>query len=219
MSIHDLRKKFKTMDDEARRSMVRALGENRERQAFELLIEFLEEDKEIRTDIIRALGKIGEAKATPHLLGFLKSDLWQERGASAEALGEIKGGGEVVEALIELLDDSHDTVHWQAAWALGEIGDKKAVGPLQRQMEDKDPRRCWHAVWALGRIGDRNVVGALISLLKTRPEKIVRRHAVMALKQLNDPGALDVLKECLKDQDNEIRYFAQEAVQSIESSL
>jgi len=89
---------------------------------------------------------------------------------------------------------------------------------LLKQMEDKDPRRCWHAVWALGKIGDKSVVDSLISLLKTRQEMIVRRHAVMALKHLNDPSALDVLKECLEDQDNEIRYFAKEAVRLIESS-
>ncbi|MBW1895605.1 MAG: HEAT repeat domain-containing protein [Deltaproteobacteria bacterium] len=218
MSFDDLKKKIKTMDVEARRDVVRALGENRDREAFEVLIEFLEEYKEIRADILLALGKIGDAKAIPYLLGFLKSKLWQERSASAEALGEIKGAGEVVDALIELLNDGHDTVHWQAAWALGEIGDKKAAEPLQKQMEDKDPKRCWHAVWALGKIGDKSVVDSLISLLKTRQEMIVRRHAVMALSHLNDPSALNVLKECMKDQDNEIRYFAAEAVQSIESS-
>ncbi len=185
---------------------------------LENAIKNLESDKEIRTDIILTLGRIGDAKAIPYLLGFLKSDLWQERSASAEALGEMKGAGEVVDALIELLGDGHDTVHWQAAWALGEIGDKKAVGPLLKQIEDKDPRRCWHAVWALGKTGDKSVVNSLIALLKTRQEKIVRRHAVMALNHLNDPSALDILKECMKDQDHQTRYYAQEAVQSIESS-
>ena len=61
MSFDDLKKKIKTMDVEARRDVVRALGENRDREAFEVLIEFLEEYKEIRADILWALGKIGDA--------------------------------------------------------------------------------------------------------------------------------------------------------------
>lgn len=210
-------KNFKSQDIENKKEAIIFFGETREKRAVDHLIEDIENDRDLRPDIIRALGQIGDSKAVPCLLNYIGSEDWQERGLSAEALGEIKGGHGVVDALIPLLNDTHDTVHWQVTWALGEIGDKSAIDPLLENLKEKDYRKCWHAVWALGKIGDRKAVGHIVSLLETRKEKIIHRYVAIALNDLKDPATLDVLKKCMEDTDGEVRYFAKEAICSIEA--
>jgi len=218
-------KNFKSQDIENKKEAIIFFGETKEKLSVDYLIEDLKKERDLRPDIIWALGKIGDSKAIPHLLDYLGSEDWQERGLSAEALGEIKGSHSiVVEALIALLNDTqlndtHDTVHWQVTWALGEIGDKSAVDPLLKVLKEKDYRKCWHAVWALGKIGDKKAVSHIVSLLKTRKEKIIHRYVAIALNDLKDSTTLDVLKKCMEDTDGEVRYFAKEAVRNIEMML
>jgi hypothetical protein len=56
----------------------------------------------------------------------------KERAAAASALGEY--GERAVERLIEALSDKSPKVRFQAARALGRIGDPRAVGPLMEAL-------------------------------------------------------------------------------------
>ena len=89
----------------------------------------------------------------------------------------------VVEALINALEEdrgygkaytqTHQTVedcaNWSAAEALGEIGDKRAVEPLIKTLEDNPYESEWGvrniATEALGNIGDERAIGPLIRRL------------------------------------------------------
>ncbi|MEW6233639.1 MAG: HEAT repeat domain-containing protein, partial [Chloroflexota bacterium] len=72
-----------------------------------------------------------------------------------------------VEPLIAALGDADAEVRRYAAWALGEIGDVRAVEPLIAALGDADAEVRRYAAWALGRIGD---VRALLELERVARE-------------------------------------------------
>ncbi|MDD5224506.1 MAG: HEAT repeat domain-containing protein [bacterium] len=214
MFLDELVGQLKSQNPKTRREAARALGELKDPLAVEPLIAALPGGGEARQDIIWALGEIRDIRAIDPLLPYLEYKDWHLRGQSAEALGKIGGGEKVVDALIKALPDPQENVHWKIAFALGEIGDKKAVDPLLAFVTPKTCPRCWHAAWALGRIGDKRATGAILSLLG-HPETVVRRHSVMSLKMLRDPAAVDGLLGLLEDPDWEIRQYASEALVEI----
>jgi hypothetical protein len=129
------------------------------------------------------------------------------KSAAAEALGKI-GDSAAVPALIKLFRDSSKIVRETAGTALVYIG-QASVDPLIETLKDKDfVVRC-HAARALGgmttdyQIGrtwvrEPKVVDALIAMLKD-PDRAVREDATIALGQIGDPRAIDVLIEAMKD--------------------
>jgi HEAT repeat protein len=65
-------------------------------------------------------------------LQALKDQEWQVRYAAVTTLGEI-GHNKSLEALVELMFGKEDEeLRAWAAWSLGEIGDVRAIEPLQR---------------------------------------------------------------------------------------
>jgi HEAT repeat protein len=86
--------------------------------------------------------------------------------AAAGALVEI--GTPAVAPLVAALKDSDTHVQWQAARALGQIGDARAIEPLIAALEDVeiDWTVCRTAAEALGQVGDARAVKPLIAVLE-----------------------------------------------------
>ncbi|MGA7076414.1 MAG: HEAT repeat domain-containing protein [Halobacteriota archaeon] len=63
-----------------------------------------------------------------------------------------------VDGLIKALDDTSAEVRIKAAYALGKIGDSRAVEPLIRALDDAAPEVRTGATYALGEIGDTRAV-------------------------------------------------------------
>ena len=55
--------------------------------------------------------------------------------------------------MILALEDEYEGVRGRAAWALGEIGDRRAIEGLTRVLEDEDRDVATKAAQALERIG------------------------------------------------------------------
>ena len=75
-----------------------------------------------------------------------------------------------LDKLIEDLEDEDEEVRNEAAEALGEIGDARAVGPLIQVMKDAvvdgdEWEICEHAAYALAAIGDESAVEPLIQIM------------------------------------------------------
>lgn len=68
-----------------------------------------------------------------------------------------------------------------AAVALGNLGDPRAVPALTRALHDDDPIVRGHAAWALGRIGGPEAAAALGARLSAEPASEVRRELEAAL--------------------------------------
>ena len=107
----------------------------------------------IRKVAAKALGLIGTTDAVLALLNVLrKSDLLSSHDI-IEGLRQI--GSSAIPILVAVLHDPYCTHHrWEAAEALGQIGDPVAVPGLCAALQDDDVLVRYHSAWALGDIGD-----------------------------------------------------------------
>lgn len=123
----------------------------------------------------------------------------------------------VVQSLIDALKDEDWEVRKEAAWALGEMEDRKAVRALSQLLlkdENWEVRR--EAASALEQIEDRGAVDALSSALTEDINWEVRREAAEALGQIQDRSAITALESALKDENKEVRREAVEALGDLE---
>src|SRR5919112_1712197 len=78
-----------------------------------------------------------------------------------------------------------------AAWALGAIGDKRAVAPLTETLRrDAAESAREQAAWALGAIGDRGATEALGAALKDASAD-VREQAAWSLGAIGEARAVE----------------------------
>jgi HEAT repeat protein len=98
------------------------------------------------------------------------------------------------------MNDSDSRVRYDAARALGEIGDPRATEPLIAALKNTDVSVRYHAAQALGEIKDPRALEPLIAALKDR-DVPVRYHAARALGEIKDPRAVEPLIAALKDTD------------------
>lgn len=103
----------------------------------------------------------------------------------------------------------------EAAKALGEIKDSRAVDPLlEVVLKHKDEYVRDSAARALGKIKDPLAVESLISFLHDE-NKSVRSAAVIALGEAKDLRAVEPLIAALKDKDSDVRMIVVEALMKI----
>ena len=142
----------------------KALGRLKDPQAAEPLFPLLQDKvKAVREETVHALVQLGDA-GVPFLLKGLKHEEWIVRLHAIEALGKMKSS-EGVEALLYVLCNDRDSaVRIDAARALGDIGDPRAVDHLILAMKDIDLRPV--AIEALGKIADGRAVPALVSVME-----------------------------------------------------
>ena len=96
----------------------------------------------------------------------------------------IIGAADEVEQLIKQLSDDLWQTRWDAAAALGETKDPRAVDPLIATLKDKNSYVRMTAARSLGMIGDKRAIDALITSLKEDDSHGVIKNAVLSLKQL-----------------------------------
>ena len=105
----------------------------------------------------------------------------------------VAKGSKAVDALEEALSDKKSWVRWEAAKALGQIGDKHAVKALVASLLDKEFDVRWQASEALIRIGPA-ALEPLLSVLADHGDKslTLRRGAHHILHDMNR-GKYDAL--------------------------
>jgi HEAT repeat protein len=130
-----------------------------------------------------------------------------------------------VEGLIKALKVGDWTVRDNAAKALGEIGDARAVQPLMETLNSWEDLKFVpfsnigslaveaSAAEALGKIG-KPAVEPLIEVLKVA-KKHIRKGAALALGKIGDERAVEPLIEALRDEELGVRMDAAEALGKI----
>ncbi|MDR0912721.1 MAG: HEAT repeat domain-containing protein [Methanobrevibacter sp.] len=123
-------------DDEFVQEEARMFLEMRKDESLEPMIEALKtnKNKDVKISLGKVLGFIGDPLAIPVLIDTLSDMNKLVRREASTAL--IKMGTPAVDPLIAILSDDDWKVRGAAAWALGGIGDKKALKPLENLLND-----------------------------------------------------------------------------------
>jgi HEAT repeat protein len=139
-------------------------------------------DDRVRETLVWALGNIGDRASVDALGRVAESDKSSRvRGTAAWALGTMRGRDRRAPAgLVRLLRDEEEQTRLKAAWALGNIGDSTALGPIRDALKAEQEQQVRRAlIRALLHSGGRSE-GAMEELLKS-DDPTVREAAVRGL--------------------------------------
>jgi len=170
-------------------SAVLELGRLGNDKAIELLIGTLARKDGVSRSAARELGRIRDERAIAPLIGLLGEASINQ--AAAEAL--LAFGDKAVEPLMEVLKTGNGDARQAAAFALGELRDKRAVEPLILAVQTDEVYAVrTAAVTALGQIKDGRAIWVLVATLQMRDETTPERQA--ALEQLRHATTLAMRK-------------------------
>ena len=105
---------------------------------------------------------------------------------------------DTISPLLDLLKHPESDLRMQAALALGEQRNPRAVDALIQAMNDEDPNVQYHAIEALGKLKSENVVDKLVQVAETR-DFFLGFAALEALAQIGDPSIVPRIVPLLDD--------------------
>lgn len=207
-SVPALIEALKDENSTVRNSVKIALGEIRDPRAIEPLIETFKDRSYsvvvIGDPAVESLAKIG-TPALPSLRTALRDPEPIVRESCARVLGKMGAAAkDSVPELIVALNDADERVNTSAKFALGDIGDERAVEPLIQALSGESSTE-GATVIALGRIGEA-AVDPLRAKLKAPRDKI-RILAVAALGRIGPRASAAVpdLISLIKDPAHDVR--------------
>jgi HEAT repeat protein len=112
------------------------------------------------------------------------------------------------------LQDSDSRKRMQAAWELGQLGDKTAIPALEEALGDESIAVVKAALMALGRIGSCEVVPILLEMLE-HDSIVLRKAAVQAFGKTGCGDTIPLLVQLLEDES--LEQAARDAIISLGS--
>jgi HEAT repeat protein len=216
-SVEPLIASLKDDDENVRIRVIKALGKIKAPQSVEPLIALLKDKREdFRRNAAWVLGEIGDRRAIEPLIAALGDPESDVRRNAAGSLAKI--GAPAVVSLIDVLKSGNHLARANAARALGEIKDPRAIGPLIDSLADAGWDDEKMVIEALAKIS-QPAVGPLIAALKDKGRlPRIRRNAAKALGRIKARSAVEPLVEALEDTEISVRMSAASALAEIKRS-
>jgi HEAT repeat protein len=204
---------------------VRSLGKVGGEEAYRYLVGLLKHtDGHLRRSAAKALGHMMDRRAVPQLIEVLgqvspkrthSAAWWQAMQVDnrfllvdvrgVEGAFSPFGGGSMRMYHI----DDYAMARWNAADALGKIGDRRAVMPLIAMLDEEDEHAWYWAALALGELGDERAVPHLLAKLEDRNLSDRPRMVIAeALGKIGHPSAAPGLRGLLAGGRNSKRSKA-----------
>ena len=125
-------------------------AEERESAAVPGLIDLLDSPiEEVRLKSVFALGRIGSQEAVPALIERLDDEKLEIRREAVTSLGKLKNP-EAIHPLVLLLDS--EELELSVIWAIGNIGDRRAIPILNDLLASEDTYVRYNASVALAKL-------------------------------------------------------------------
>ena len=127
------------------------------------------------------------------------------------ALALTKIGTPAMDTLLESMDYDDADVRLEATWALGEIGDERALESLVEALRDEDWYVRKQAATSLCNLKNPESVGLLVGALSDE-DWYVRKQAARILGTIGDARASKPLARALRDEDPVVKQEAAAAL-------
>jgi len=128
-------------------------------------------------------------------------------------IGELKANGDIDELVDALHFPDDHNVRFEAASALGDIGDSSCVESLVAALDDTE-RVKEVAIRSLGKIGDSRAIPPLLEALKDKNWEI-RSMAAKSLGEIGDSRATEALINTLENDTEAVRWYIIQALTNI----
>ncbi|MEI7700378.1 MAG: HEAT repeat domain-containing protein [Planctomycetia bacterium] len=187
------------------------LGRNAVGGAMNVLIRYSEDNNSPHQELaIKALRRQKNRETLPVFVRLLDSPLQAVRRHGVEQLGVFRHVDSVGRLHEMLKTEPSEFVRAACAKALGDIGDKSSLGPLEEALQDHAVVRL-QVVIALGRMVLPAIGPCLLSLLQDTQSEI-RYQAVRGIGQLKLEDAAPQVETLLSDPDELVRRGAEQTL-------
>ncbi len=208
---------------EIRDRLERQIDETRGKglDAFEALLKTAQTqggDADLRAVVCWILGQLGKKRAAPALIAALDSPATNVVQEAARSLGLIRSK-KALQPLIAVLQRSENPDQQEtAAYGLGILGDRQAVGTLVRTLENPEvsPRVRGCCAEALANLGEATATCTLLGMLDD-PAVEVRFWSVYALGELKEQRAIPKLEHLAKTDQAELSGWGRVSAEAAQS--
>lgn len=209
-------------------ALIDALGELRDERAADALIgtwdflnslrlqmqaDFPAHLQVLRASVAEALGKAGGARALPVLHDAVQDKDALVVGRAAAALGQLKDRS-AVDALLQL-SSKGGNIGQSAIESLADIGDERAVPPLERLLAGDDPTLRAEVCYALAKLKDQDEDGERDLSAMITNERLEAKDRLLAayyLSRLGSRAGLEYLTHLLAKGTESTRALAAQAL-------
>ncbi len=149
--------------------------------------------------ITESLGQAHSPLTVDELLKTLEDPRFSVRYEALISISRHSSDDRLTDAVIVMLEDNDPALSVMAAWALGRIGNPKAVPALRRAFTSSHYRSvAAHAARALGNLHDRESIPLLIRRIETDEDMGIQVACASALGTLEVIEAAPIILDILK---------------------
>ena len=145
--------------------------------------------------------RLGEAKSpltVEELLEALADPRFNVRFEAILAMSRLPAEARVIEALAEIVSQAEPALSVVAAWALGRLGDRRAIEPLREGLRSQYRSVRAHSARALGTLHDEELESDLLGRFLAEQDHGLRMAYASALGKLDTQEAAPALLEFLR---------------------
>ncbi len=172
--------------------------------AFESLIGYYRARDEKAT--VASTARMGTTKSpltVDELLEALQDPRFNVRFEAIISISRMGTDPRLVDAVTHILDGTELSLSNISAWALGRMGDERALPSLRNGLNSKYRSIIAHCARSLGTLGDQTVAPELLERIQSETDKGLRIAYASALGNLRTTEAIDPLFHLLETVEND----------------
>lgn len=158
----------------------------------------LARDERATVSVTEMLGQTKSPLTVEELVDALSDPRFYVRFEAIVSIARRGPDPQLMDALIHVLEGNDPALSVIAAWALGRIGDQRALGPLRKGLEAPYRSIRVHCARSLGTLGDREVIPLLLERLAIESDRGLQVAYATSLGKLKVEEAVPKLLSLLR---------------------